>query len=147
MAFKVKAKQKGYYGYRIRKPGEVFHIERQSEFGSWMTAVGWTPPRVKPSEVDPDATGDAKLLGFKGSKPKYVEGDIEIDLTEALQRACDEKGLSVAEWNALAEKERRAYTGTAVKLLIEEELAAREDDEGDESDGEDDDEGDEDDDT
>lgn len=141
MSFKVKAREKGYYGFKIRKPGEVFHIEKKSEYGQWMVPMGWTAERPSRSPVDPNATGDAKLLGFKGSKSKYIEDDIEIDLVDAMNRACDDAGLSVAEWNALDEKQRRAYTATAVRLLMEEEAALRaeEDAEGDEGDGSEDD--------
>jgi hypothetical protein len=134
MAFKVKARETGYYGFKIREAGDTFHIEKASDYGSWMTPLGWSPPaRRTPSDQSGD--GDAKILGFKGSKPKYVEDDVEIDLQDAMRRAIEDAELSVAQWNELTEKERRARTMTAVQALIEEELLARED-EG-EGDGED----------
>ena len=135
MAFKVKARETGYYGFRIREAGETFHIEKASDYGVWMAPIGWTPPKRRESS-DQSGDGEAKLLGFKGQKNKYSKDDVEIDLFEAMARAADDAEMGAAEWNKLDEKERRVRTMSAVALMVEEELAARADEE--DGDGEDD---------
>lgn len=146
MGFKVKAKDRGYYGYEIREPGAKFEISKPEDFSHvWMSPIGWTPPskRRTAAVVDKAEEGEADPLSFKGAKEAYGEGDIEITLEEAINRAIDDADLGVEQWNGLADKERKSKIMAAVKQLIEEEKENRSDDdeseEDDEIDGDEDD--------
>lgn len=136
---KVRATQMGYFGFEIRPEGAKFVLNSVEEFShDWMVAIGWTPPkRPLPGAAGPSIEeGDAVPEQFRGAKPSYGEDDIEIGLSEAIDRAIDDGDLSVDQWNKLADKERNKRTMAAVKVLIEEARELREDGGGEEDDDE-----------
>lgn len=132
MGYKVKAKEKGYYGYEIREPGSKFEIAKPEDFSHvWMSPIGWTPPaKKKPSAVlDKADEGEADPLTFNGAKDAYGADGIEVTLDEAVNRAIDDSDLAVEQWNELKDADRKKRVMAAVKALIEEERENRSDDE------------------
>jgi hypothetical protein len=50
---KVRAKRPGYFGHERRRTGDVFYIQREQEFGSWMERVDDSVPErtTTPNEI------------------------------------------------------------------------------------------------
>ena len=48
MTVKVKATARGYYGGKLREPGEEFAVASKEDIGSWMQAP--KPPRGQKAE-------------------------------------------------------------------------------------------------
>lgn len=142
MGLKVKAKERGYYGFQIREPNTPsakFEIAHQDDFSHvWMSPIGWKPPAQRKTGpvVDKAEEGEAAPLAFKGAKPEYSDQDVTISLDEAINRAIDDGDMSLKQWNELQDNKRKSLTLKAVKQLIDEELENRADDDdgGDEDD-------------
>lgn len=68
----VKAIKLGYYGYKRRKPGVVFEIDKEKDFSEyWMEPVGWTP---KPGGRRRAESKEEKIARLK-AELKLLEGD------------------------------------------------------------------------
>jgi hypothetical protein len=72
---KVRATQKGYYGGKLREPGEIFSITHVKAFSQeWMEAVGWDPKApaepAPPESAPPPALDPAPTAGKPGRPPK-----------------------------------------------------------------------------
>lgn len=56
----VTAKERGYFGGKVREPGEGFHIASEDQFSkAWMTRGGNTAAPVQP-DADPEPDADAE---------------------------------------------------------------------------------------
>jgi hypothetical protein len=136
---KVKAREKGYYGFMIRNEGESFSISKPEDFSHrWMIAVGWKPPTRKKMAAAAGADeGEPDVLTFRGAKDAYEKDGIEIAMEEAVNRAIDDADMSVTEWNDQPEKSRKDKIMAAVKIMMEEEAELRDEDPDTESDDDD----------
>ncbi len=137
----VQALERGYYGGKVREPGESFVIKKIKELGSWMMPVGWDvsdsgkPKLTKeakeelkaiddqdPDDEDEDDDGVeinvAQAVTFRGAKETYGPPEMEIAITDALERAVSEFGHGVEKWNELEEKDRKARIMSAVKDIV-----------------------------
>jgi len=61
----VTAKERGYFGGKVREPGEGFHIASEDQFSkAWMTRGGNTAAPVQP-DADPEPDAAPKKLSAK----------------------------------------------------------------------------------
>lgn len=50
MTITVKALRQGFFGSAMRRPGDIFEIEAESQMGSWMEKIDGPVPEKKKSD-------------------------------------------------------------------------------------------------
>ena len=69
MSIKVRAKERGYFGDKIREEGDEFEIKNEQAFSErWMEKVGGKKKAASKSE--PEGDKDPETLGELGKKSR-----------------------------------------------------------------------------
>lgn len=82
-AIAVTAKDRGYYGSKVREPGETFAIASEAHFSkAWMERIGSAPAQV-------DGTGNGDGGGGDDGKPKKLSAKERIAAAKELTGRTD----------------------------------------------------------
>lgn len=83
-AIAVTAKDRGYYGSKVREPGETFAIASEAHFSkSWMERIGSAPVQAD------DNTGNGDGGGSGDGKPKKLSAKERIAAAKELTGRTD----------------------------------------------------------
>lgn len=68
MAIKVKAKETGFYGTKLRYEGDEFEVAHEHELGRWMEVLGATPEAEPASDGGEEHERPARVLRTRGGR-------------------------------------------------------------------------------